>query len=383
MKVGVRVLGGALLVALLAPVPARAMLIGAGPFDRLIAGAKVIVKARVVSIGRPREWQMSTFQIEVLAVLKQDAGSIPRRIRVNVAEFIWPSDLDHPFKVGAVGLFVLERYDGGVRSEGGKGTLNVANNTRAILPAVEGLVEQPKEERVEAKVFAELAAFLPRMTTEAAKATMLVLLSNVSTVADEAFFAKYGEADSEVIRRGARAALLRVNPTAERVEEVKQDFVSHLAAAATHSWYKKPVTSSDDKDYIADHAFWGPYEDLAEAARCGAYGITKRCLAYLPIYRTICDRAPEGYPWATVVVEPLRDIGDREDILRLYKFVNHERAYVRAEALDGLCRILRINMRMPAVMSWGLPLAPEVLEQEKRMQEAVRAALREQGLLPK
>ena len=45
------------------------------------------------------------------------------------------------------------------------------------------------------------------------------------------------------------------------------------------------------------------------------------------------------------------------------------------------CRMFGVPLRQLTVTSYEMPLAPEVLAQEQRMQTAVRAALEREGLL--
>ena len=96
--------------------------------------------------------------------------------------------------------------------------------------------------------------------------------------------------------------------------------------------------------------------------------LASRARAYLPVYRTLVDRAPPGYGRLPVGIEGLKNVGTLHDLDRLCRFLDHEKTWVRHDVLEGLGRILGFPCKRPLITSYDLPLPPgvELWEQEVR-----------------
>jgi hypothetical protein len=362
----------AFLFVLLFPASSNAVIVGAGRFDKLIQNAEIIVKARVIQIDEP-PFEMISFKAEVITVLESDSNQIPNQLFLEAPDPIWPKDLGVPCVENQVVLLVLQRVNG---------QLAFVNNLGAILPATDTKIRHNNRSSVTRKVFDELRAFLPHAGTsmvngklpsflyqggsEYEKALVLVYLSQLASDEDEKVFLPYVESMDEWLRRAALASLLRINPTSERIQAAVIDFCNHL--------------SNPSEDFL----FWEMYIDVQWAARCGSFGmeknLTTRAKAYIPIYRVLIDKAPPGYQRVYVAIEALKDVGTREDIKRLYKYLDHEKAWIRHNVLEGLGRILGMEVKRPTVTSYEMPLPPGVEQWEKETRTAIEKILANEGL---
>lgn len=324
--------------------PAQAILVGAGSMDSLIRNSDAIVRARVVSIQRP-PFERLAFTVDPLVVLKAAPKPLPRRFSVTPASPIWPRDLDLPYRPGALVLLFLE-------SDGTR--ISVVNNMRAILPAVAGPAVDPNASD-EARVFRELAPVLKTLKTDAARSRLLSLLGEVGSKANEDTFLPYLKHENEWVRRGALTALLRINPTPERVEQAAADLRAFLKAPKRGDLFR----------------LWSLYRVIDTENN-----------AFLPLYRIAAD-AGNVRPLDDAIVRGLKHAGQKEDSLRLYRYVRHKSDYIRHEALDALCRIYKIPLKRPEVTSYQGPLSQEAVDQERRMRVAVINALQKEGLLKK
>ena len=88
--------------------PAQAIIVGAGQFDQLIKNAKIIVKGRVTPMDES-PFEMITFKVEIITVLKNDGAAIPNQLQIEAPFPIWPKDFNFPFTKNQVVLLVLER----------------------------------------------------------------------------------------------------------------------------------------------------------------------------------------------------------------------------------------------------------------------------------
>jgi len=321
----IQFLGLALLLGLLFPVSSYAVLVGAGPFDRLIQNAKIVVKARVTQIEKS-SFESVAFRAKTIAVLKGDAAAIPNQLALEAPDPIWPKNLGVPFVEKQVVLLILQTRNG---------KLVIVNHMGAILPATDSKIHHPNHSTVARKVFDELRAFLPQAKDELAKGLVLVHMSQLASKEDEDLFVPYAESTDEWLRRATLASLLRIKPTSERVRAAVGDFRNHLSNPA-----KDPL-------------FWEMYKDVQWVARCGAWGMEKnmtaRARAYLPIYRTLIDKAPPGYQRIYVAIEALKNVGTREDIGRLYRHIDDEKAWMRHDVAEGLGRILGMKTKRPSI----------------------------------
>ncbi|HTE16975.1 MAG TPA: hypothetical protein VK689_01175 [Armatimonadota bacterium] len=333
----------ALLLSSLLQRDAGAVIVGAGRLRGLPERASAVVKGRVVAVHEG-EFEHLSFTIERLAVLKGEERELPQRLLLQAASPIWPKSLGLPYEENTVALFFLEQRDG---------AYSLLNNFHAILPATATSVPARSGQKVTARIFTELLAGLPAAKSNSAKAELLVLLGEVATRSDETHFLPYLRHADEWVRRGALAALLRVNPTPERV-----------AKAATEFKTRRATLKGEE-----GHRFWSLYSVVDEPVA-----------AFLPIYRAIAD-APSRGAFDDAAVRGLKSGGKREDAARLYRYAKHTSAYIRHEALDALCRMLGIPLQRPEVAGYGGSLPPEVVAQEKRMQEAVRMALKREGIV--
>lgn len=334
-------LAGGLLGSLAAR-PASAILVGAGSMESLLRRTDVIAKVRVLSLQRP-PFERVAFTAQPLAILKSGANPLPPRLSLTPAEPIWPRDLDLPYRPGVVALLFLERQAEGYA---------VVNNMRAILPAVES---DPENAGVplETRLFRELQPVLKAMKTDAGKSRMLNLMSELAPKGSDEVFTPYLKHENEWVRRGALSALLRLNPTQEWVEQANADMKAFL---------KAPKRGDISR-------FWSLYRVIDGGEP-----------AYLPLFRTLADHG-NSRVFEDALVRGLKRGSQKEDALRLYRFVRHRSDYVRHEALDALCRIFKIPLKRPEVTSYEGPLSQEAVEQERRMRIAVTRALQAEGLL--
>ena len=350
-----------LLLGLLLPMQAYAILIFAGHFDKLIQKAEIVIKAQVV----PQEetpFEKIAFKAEIISILKSDGGPIPENLSLESAISVWPKDFGVPFEEKQVVLLVLRRV---------KGKLAVVNNLRAILPATILKICHKSHNTIIRKVFDELHAFLPQAKDEVSQALVLVHLSHLASKTDEKIFLPYAKSKDKWLRRAALASLLRVNPTTERIQAAVADFENHLS---------KPSN---------DRLFWEMYKDVQWVSRCGAWGMEKnmttRAITYLPIYRVLIDKAFPHNKKVYIGIEALKNIGGREDIYRLYKYLNDKKASIRHDVLEGLGRILGMKIKRPSIPSYEIPenLTSDIEVWEKEMRTTIKKALIDEGLLEK
>lgn len=332
----------ALVLSAWAARPARAILVGAGSMDTLIRSSDAIARARIISIQRP-PFERLAFTAEPTAVLKAPSKALPPRLTLTPAEPIWPDDLELRYRPGAVVLLFLQE-DGT--------TFSVVNNMRAIVPASEGTVIDPNTS-METRVLRELVPVLKGLKTDAARSRLLSLMGEVGSRGNEEIFLPYLKDPNEWVRRGALTALLRINPTPERVE---------MAAADLKAFLKGPKRGDLFR-------LWSLYRVIDTENN-----------AYLPLYRIAAD-AGNVRPLDDAIVRGLKRGGQKEDSLRLYRYVRHKSDYIRHEALDALCRIYKIPLKRPEVTSYQGPLSQEAVDQERRMRAAVTRALQKEGIL--
>jgi hypothetical protein len=369
-----------LLFSLLLPASSRAIIVGKGQFAQLIENAEIIVKARIIQINEP-PFEMIAFKADVITILEGDSNQIPNQLLLEAPTPIWPKDLGAPYAEKQVVLLVLHREDG---------KLTVVNNLRAILPSTDIKIYYDNRCSVTRKVFDELHAYLPQVgiskvteklpsflpqgDSEFEKALVLVHLSQLASKEDENMFLPYMESTDEWLKRAALASLLRINPTSERAQAAMADFYNHLSNLS------KP---------LEDNLFWQMYTDVQWAARCGAFGmeknLTTRAKACIPIYRVLIDKAPPDYQMVYIAIEALKNVGTREDIKRLYKYLDHEKAWIRHDVLEGLGRILGMKVRRPEIISYEIPekLPYNVKAWEKETRSAIEKVLANKGLLMK
>ncbi len=358
-------------LAVMVPPPGRAVAVGAGPLGLLLASSDVVLVARVESIERSSEYEYLAFHAETIAVLA-GADPIPAHLTLTPAFPIWPADLGVPYEVGTTVIVFLER-----RSDG----LALINEVRAILPAGGAAGAGAGGAAVGARVgvgvrygnlragvFDQLSAALGRTHDDRQAARLLVLLAEISIDRDEGTFVPFldGTGTGVWSRRAALAALLRLHPTPARVRLAGEDFRGFLASPpdAADRFLLRELYES-----VLDDRFVSPQEAPGRAA------------PFLPIYRAIAD-APDELGLEEAALHGLQHAGQRADALRLYAYARSPRPYLRHQALDTLCQMFGVPLRQHTVISYEMPLAPEVVEQEQLMQTAVRAALEREGLLP-
>jgi len=319
----------------------KAVMTGAGRFDLLIAQAQIVVKGKVNRIDTPR-FEMIFFGMEVTKVLKSDGGEIPKQLDFETPFPLWPKELGVAYLEGQPILLVLQRWEG---------EIFIVNHIGAILPATDNNTPFNDSDNVQRKVFDELRAYLDQIKDETAKGLILVRLSQLGTKEDKNIFLPYRKSENQWLRRGALASMIRLNPTTADLNEVIDDFSKHL---------------SESPD---EFLLWKMYEEIYWASRCGSYGmnkeLTERATTYLPIYRALIDKAPKGYQHVYVAIEALKDVGTREDIPRLYKYIDNDRDSIRHEVLEGIGRILGMKIKRPTIHSYSMPLSEEVKTWEK------------------
>ena len=341
-------LGAAIFVAS-GQVSVQAIICGLGRFDQMVADADVIAKFRVERFGEaPAE--MIGFSGTVLAVLKTDGQPVAPEQTFEVAAPIWPTDLGLEPAAGKTVLLVLKRREG---------TLQIDWNMRAILPAAAGPGACAEDAALGRKLFLELQAHLETESEGRARAQILALMGGLGDAGDLEYFAGQAESADPWVRRGAHAAAAQIEPRGERIQRLVEDFMDHLA---------DPAATGPE----ADHVFWRVFDDVNVASRCGAWGmeepLASRARAYLPVYRTLVDRAPPGYGRLPVGIEGLKNVGTLQDLDRLCRFLDHEKTWVRHDVLEGLGRILGFPCKRPLITSYEMPLPPgvELWEQEVR-----------------
>ncbi len=346
-----------IMLLLIANATAQAVLTGAGRFDQLIGSAKIIVKGQINQIDKP-PFEMIAFRVEVIKVLESDGGEIPHQLYFEAPFPIWPKNLGVTYAEGQLILLVLERVNG---------KISVLNNTGAILPATNNKTTFDKDSSVTRKVFEELRAYLDQTTDEMAKGFVLVRLSQLGTEEDGKIFLPYMKSENKWLRRAALVSLLRLKPTPEEINEAVDDFADHLSAVSQ------------------EHLFWEMYEDVQWSARCGSFGMKKelavRARAYLPIYRVLIDKAPSDYQHVYVAIEALKDMGTREDIRRLYKYMDDKKAWIRHDVLEGIGRILGMKIKRPPITSYETPLSEETKTWEEKTRSIIEQKLASEHIL--
>jgi hypothetical protein len=111
--------------------------------------------------------------------------------------------------------------------------------------------------------------------------------------------------------------------------------------------------------------------------------IAARARAYLPIYRVLIDKSPSDYQHVCTAIEALKDVGTREDIPRLYKYIDHEKAWIRHDVLEGIGHILGMKIKRPLIPSYGMPLPVEVEPWEKKTRFIIEQTLVSEHILEK
>ena len=335
---------------------ALAVLVGAGRFDELIGNAKIIVKGKISQIDKP-PFEMIAFRVEVINVLKSDGGEIPRQLCFETPLPIWPKNLGVPYTEGQLIILVLQRIEG---------KISIENNQGAILPATDKTTVLGEDSSAARKVFEELRAYLAQTEDEIAKGLVLVRLSQLGTKEDEKIFLPYMKSENRWLWRAASASLLRLGPAPERISEAVDDFAYHLSEVSQES------------------LFWEMYVDVRWSARCGSFGMDKeladRARAYLPIYRVLIDKAPKGYQHVYVAIKAIKDVGTREDIPRLYRYIDDEKAWIRHDVLEGIGRILGMETKRPLIASYGATLSEEAKTWEKKTRSVIEQKLASENM---
>lgn len=324
------------MLCLIANGTVQAVAIGAGRFDQLIENATLIIKGRVARIDNPH-FEMIAFKADVIDTLKTDGGEIPTQLYFEAPFPLWPEHLGIPYAPGQCVLLVLNRANGKIVIE---------NNQGAILPAISGKLNPDPNSSATRKVFEELWACLDPTQDQTAKGFILVHLSQLATKEDEKRFLPYMNSENQWLRRGALASLIRINPSPDLINQAVDDFSQHLSAPCD------------------EFLFWKMYVNVKWSARCDSFGmdkeLTARAKAYLPIYRALIDKAPGDYQHISVAIDALKSVGTSEDISRLYKYIDNDKAWMRHEVLEGIGRILGMKVKRPAILAYREPLSPEV-----------------------
>lgn len=328
-------------------VPAHAVIYGGGPLDGLLAHADAVAVVRVTAVVEPDHFEYIAFEVERLELLGGEG--VPEHLRLTVPEPVWPLDLGLPYEVGATVIAVLERKQ--------DGRFDLVSNKRAVLPAGN---MAPRESRgVAGRVFGELQALLERSDDDERRALVLLMLGEIAGPGDEPVLASYLDETEGSTRRAALGALLRIRPTAERVQLVVDDVRAFLA-----------TSHSDHDRWLFRQLYEGALHDRQISAPGGA----KRARPFLPIYRIIAD-GPAASGLADIALDGLQRVGDASDVPRLARFTASAEPCQRLDALDALCRLFDLALRRPEVTSCMMPLSAEVVAQEQRMREAVGAVL--------
>jgi hypothetical protein len=336
---------------------AQAVLVGAGRFDQLIGNAKIIVKGQINQIDKP-PFEMIAFRMKVVKVLKSDGGKIPEQLYFEAPYPIWPEDLNIPYTEGQLILLVLQRIDG---------KISIENSQGAILPATNNKTTLEEYSSATRKVFEELRDYLDQTKDEMAKGLVLVHLSELGAKEDEKLFLLYMKSENKWLRRAALASLLRLRPTPEEISKAVDDFAGHLSEVSQ------------------ERLFWEMYEEVRWSASCGSFGMEKeladRARAYLPIYRVLIDKAPSGYQHIYVAIEALKNVGTREDIRRLYMYIDDEKAWIRHDVLEGIGRILGMEIKRPLITSYGMPLSDDAKTWEEKTRSIIEQILTSEHIL--
>lgn len=347
----------AIMLWLIANGTVQAVLTGAGKFDQLIENATIIIKGRVARIDKP-PFEMIAFKADVIEALKTDGGEISTQLYFEAPFPLWPDDLGIPFAQGQCVLLVLHRANGKIYIE---------NNQGAILPATSGKLNPDANSSATRKVFEELWACLDPTQDQTAKGLLLVHLSQLGTKEDEKKFLPYMKSENQWLRRGALASLIRINLSPDLINQAIDDFSQHLSAPSD------------------EFLFWKMYVNVQWSAKCGSFGmdkeLTTRAKAYLPIYRALIDKAPSGYQHVSVAINALKDVGISEDISRLYKYIDNDKAWIRHDVLEGISRILGMKVKRPAIPAYGEPLSPEVKAWEAETRSVIDQKLASEHIL--
>jgi hypothetical protein len=349
-----------ILSAFLFPIPTQAVIVGGGSLEYLVGIASIVVKARVVSIVQP-EFEHLAFVIEPLVVLRGSGQALPKQLLVKPPEPIWPSELGHPYQNGTVALFFLEKKDD---------RFVIQNNINAILPAMDAPTQLSAGDSLKQSLLQELNPVLDAAKTDIVRARLLVLLAQLAPRAQESIFIPFLDSTSIWERRAAMAALLRLNPTSERVEMANRDIKAFL---------EKP-------DNADEWQFWNLYEEVLYVRF--RYKVEKNdTVALLPLYRTIADISMfyqgGNRRGDDIALHGLARANQREDALRLYRYVSSPNPYHRHQSLGALCRMFDLPLEPAEVTSYLMPLSPAVIEREQQMQKAVRETLERSGVLPR
>ncbi len=338
-------------LGLLFALPAPAVVVGDGPFDMLLGQAEVVVRARVSWIDSQPNFEHIAFAVVVEEVLESDGGEVPENLEVEVPFPLWPEGFGVPYRAGEPVILILWRRGGG---------LKVINCRNSILPAAEKPVSAPASVGLTERLVAELLAFGEATADGMARARCLQLIAEVAGPENAGLFRRH-LAGGEWPRRVALAALIRHDPTPEVVEAVISDFRAWLEAGAE------------------DRRFFELYDDLRWAARRDEFrnrpGVAARTLTYRPLYRLLIDYRPAGGN-AYLGVEALKLVGEAEDLHRLTPFLDHERATVRFDALEGVARLLEVEIpERPGIPGYTDPLPRVILDWEEVARARVHRAL--------
>jgi hypothetical protein len=351
-----------ILSAFLFSIPTQAIIVGGGSLEYLVGKASIVIKARVVSIVQP-EFEHLAFVIEPLVILQGSGQTLPMQILVKPAEPIWPRQLEHPYQRGTVALFFLEK-------QGDR--FVIQNNINAILPAMDAPTQLSAGASLKQNLLQELKPVLGATKSDIVRARLLVLLAQLAPRAQESIFIPFLDSSSIWEQRAAMAALLRLNPTPERVETASRDFKAFLA---------------EQQDLADEYQFWDLFEEVLYIRF--RYKVEKDdTVALLPLYRTIADvsvfyQDRGNRRGNEIALYGLARANQREDALRLYHYVSSQNAYLRHQSLGALCRMFDLPLKPALVTSYEMPLSPSVIEREQQMQKAVREALERRGVLPR
>jgi len=248
----------------------------------------------------------------------------------------------------------------------------IQNNINAILPAMDAPTQLSAGDSLKQNLLQELNPVLDAAKSDTVRARLLVLLSQLATRAQESIFIRFLDSSSIWEQRAAMAALLRLNPTPERVETASRDFKAFLA---------------EQQDLADEWQFWDLYEEVLLVRFM--YKVEKDdTVALLPLYRTIADASVFYQDRGNrrgdeIALRGLARVNQREDALRLYHYVSSQNAYLRHQSLGALCRMFDLPLEPAQVMSYEMPLSPSVIEREQQMQKAVRETLERRGVLPR
>lgn len=344
----------AVVVLMLRALPAHAVSYGGGPLNWLLEHADAVAVVRVTAVELyDVEFEFIAFDAERLEVLAGEG--VPEHLRLKVPQPVWPLDLGLPYEVGATVIVALERRDG---------RLGLISNARAVLPA--GSVKPRASVGVARRVFGELQALLERSGDDEQRALILLMLGEIAGPGDEQVLASYFDESDGLARSAALGALLRISPTAERVQ---------LAADETREFLA--ISQSDHDRFL----FRQLYEDAINDRQISPPGNAEQARPFLPIYRIIAD-GPAKSGLDDIALDGLQRVGDASDVARLARYTASADPCQRLDALDALCRLFGLALRRPDVTSCMMPLSAEVVAQEQRMREAVGEVLAREGRPP-